>query len=181
MLHHVKVLGFYFIQDCIDGVMINVLTSSVEDCQFNLWLGQTKDYKIGICCISANHAALISKRKDWWAGKSEWRACLLADGCFSELTSTIKIITSSKFNLFLPWFPWKTAHLALNNNHSPLLSLSFLHIILFHSADYWINIKNYLVYSCQSIKFPWYDFKQFLFVEYLFIMRIVHILIYFIF
>jgi len=29
--------------------------------------GQTKDYEIGICCFSANHAALRRKSKDWLA------------------------------------------------------------------------------------------------------------------
>jgi hypothetical protein len=28
-------------------------------------LGQTKDYEIGICCFSAEHAALRNKSKDW--------------------------------------------------------------------------------------------------------------------
>jgi len=44
-----------------------VLTSSVLDRGFELLSGQTKDYKIGICCFSANHAALRSKSKDWLA------------------------------------------------------------------------------------------------------------------
>ena len=39
-------------------------------------LGQTKDYKIGICCFSTKHAALMSKIKDWLARNqdnvSEW-------------------------------------------------------------------------------------------------------------
>jgi hypothetical protein len=30
-------------------------------------LSQTKDYKIGICCFSAKHAALRRKSKDWLA------------------------------------------------------------------------------------------------------------------
>ena len=30
-------------------------------------LGQTKDYKTGICCFSARHAALRSKSNDWLA------------------------------------------------------------------------------------------------------------------
>jgi hypothetical protein len=38
--------------------------------------GQTKDYKIGICCVSAKYAALRSKSKDWLARNqknvSEW-------------------------------------------------------------------------------------------------------------
>ena len=34
---------------------------------FKPWSGQTKDYKIGICCFSAKHAALRRKSKDWLA------------------------------------------------------------------------------------------------------------------
>ena len=38
--------------------------------------GQTKEYKIGICCFSAKHAALRKKSKDWLARNqdnvSEW-------------------------------------------------------------------------------------------------------------
>jgi hypothetical protein len=38
--------------------------------------GQTKDYKIGICCISVKHAALRRKNKDWFVRNrdnvSEW-------------------------------------------------------------------------------------------------------------
>ena len=41
-----------------------------------LRLQQTKDYKIGICCFSAKHAALRRKSKDWLARNhnnvSEW-------------------------------------------------------------------------------------------------------------
>jgi hypothetical protein len=38
--------------------------------------GQTKDYKIGICCFSTKHVALRRKSKDWLARNqdivSEW-------------------------------------------------------------------------------------------------------------
>ena len=47
--------------------MASVLTSSVVDRGFKSWLGQTKDYKIGICWFSAKHAALRKKGKDWLA------------------------------------------------------------------------------------------------------------------
>ena len=51
----------------ICGVMVSVLASSAvnrgPECRF----GQTKDYKIGICCFSAKHAALKRKSKDWLA------------------------------------------------------------------------------------------------------------------
>jgi hypothetical protein len=39
----------------IGGVMVSVLASSVVDRGFEPGSGQTKDYKIGICCFSANH------------------------------------------------------------------------------------------------------------------------------
>jgi hypothetical protein len=41
--------------------MINVLTSSTVDHGFEPRSGQTKDYKIGICCFSAKHAAWSNK------------------------------------------------------------------------------------------------------------------------
>ena len=47
--------------------MISVLASSAIDCGFEPRLGQTKEYKIGMCCFSAKHAALRSKSKDWLA------------------------------------------------------------------------------------------------------------------
>ena len=47
--------------------MVSVLTSSAVDRGFEPWSGQTKDYKIGICCFSAKHAALRRKSKDWSA------------------------------------------------------------------------------------------------------------------
>jgi hypothetical protein len=39
------------------GVMVGVLDSSAVDRGFEPRSGQTKDYKIGICCYSAKHAA----------------------------------------------------------------------------------------------------------------------------
>jgi len=40
----------------IGGAMIHVLAPSVVDCGFNSWLGQCKDYEIGVCCFSTKHA-----------------------------------------------------------------------------------------------------------------------------
>ena len=52
--------------------MVSVLASS----GFEPRSGQTKDYKIDICCFSDKHAALRSKSKDWLAryqnNVSEW-------------------------------------------------------------------------------------------------------------
>jgi len=42
----------------MDGVMVGMFASSVLDCGLKPRLGQTKDYKIGICYFSAKHAAL---------------------------------------------------------------------------------------------------------------------------
>ena len=42
-----------------------------NQCGFKPLLGQTKDYKNGICCFSANQAALRRKNKDWLARNQE--------------------------------------------------------------------------------------------------------------
>jgi hypothetical protein len=69
--------------------MVSVLALSVVDIGFEPRSGQTKDYKIGICCFSAKHAALRSKSKDWLARFRimcpSGATYLSADCCFSEL------------------------------------------------------------------------------------------------
>ena len=56
--------------------MVSRFVSSAVDHGFEPRSGQTKDYKIGICCFTANHAALRRKSKDWLARNqnnvSEW-------------------------------------------------------------------------------------------------------------
>ena len=47
--------------------MVSMLVSSAVDCGFEFQSGQTKNYKIGICCFSTKHAALTNKSKDWLA------------------------------------------------------------------------------------------------------------------
>jgi hypothetical protein len=47
--------------------MVSVLALSEVDHGFEHRSGQTKYYKIGICCFSAKHAALRRKSKDWLA------------------------------------------------------------------------------------------------------------------
>jgi hypothetical protein len=64
----------------ISGIMVSMLASSAIDRGFEPRSGQTKDYKIGICCFSA---------KTVWLGikimcPSE-TTCLPAACCFSEL------------------------------------------------------------------------------------------------
>ena len=69
--------------------MIRMLTSSVVDRWFEPRSGQTKDYKIGVCCFSAKQAALRRKRKTGWLGirimGASGATCLPVDCCFSEL------------------------------------------------------------------------------------------------
>ena len=45
----------------IGAVMVSILALSVIYRGFEFGSGQTKDYKIGICCFSSKHA----KSKDW--------------------------------------------------------------------------------------------------------------------
>ena len=49
----------------IDGVMVSVFSSNDVDRGVEPRSGQTKDYKIGICCFSAKHASLRIKNKEW--------------------------------------------------------------------------------------------------------------------
>jgi hypothetical protein len=73
----------------IGGVMVSMLTLSAVYCGFEPWLGQTKDYKIGICSLSFKYKALRRKSKDWLARNqnnvSSGVTCLSTDCCFSEL------------------------------------------------------------------------------------------------
>jgi hypothetical protein len=56
--------------------MVSVLSSSAIESGFEARSGQSKDYKIGICSISAKHALLRRKNRDWLARNednvSEW-------------------------------------------------------------------------------------------------------------
>ena len=74
--------------------MVSVLASSVVDRGFEPLVGQTKDYKIGICCFSTKHAALRRKSKDWLARNqdnvSEWGDISIR-GLLFRWVNTIKI------------------------------------------------------------------------------------------
>jgi len=49
----------------IGGVIVNVLASSAVDHGLKPLSGQTKDYKINICCFFDRNAAIRSNNKDW--------------------------------------------------------------------------------------------------------------------
>ena len=74
--------------------MVSVLTLSEVDRGFEPWSFQSKDYKIGICCFSAKHAALSRNGKDWLARNqnnvSEWGDMSIG-GLLSQWASTVKI------------------------------------------------------------------------------------------
>ena len=78
----------------LGGVMISVLASSTVDRGLEPWSGQIKDYKIGICFLSAKHAAFMRKSKDWLARNqnnvSEW-SDMSTLGLLFQWASTIKI------------------------------------------------------------------------------------------
>jgi hypothetical protein len=73
--------------------MVSVLASSVVDRGFDPRSGQTKDYKISICCFSAKHAAVRNKNTDWLAGNqnnvSEW-SDMSTRGLLFQWASTMK-------------------------------------------------------------------------------------------
>ena len=52
--------------------MVYMLSLTAVDRGFDI--GQTKDYKVGICCFSARHTVFRSKSKDWltWNQDNEW-------------------------------------------------------------------------------------------------------------
>jgi hypothetical protein len=62
-------MSLMYMQFCVHDIYPSVLSSWPRS-------SQTKDYKIGISCFSAKHAALRRKSKDWLARNrnnvSEW-------------------------------------------------------------------------------------------------------------
>ena len=78
----------------IGGVMVSMLASSAIDRRFEPQSGQTKDYKIGICCFSTKHTTLRRKSKDWSA-RNQNTVCEWSDmsnrGLLFQRDNTIKI------------------------------------------------------------------------------------------
>ena len=74
--------------------MVSMLILSGVEHGFEPQSGQTKDYKMGICCFSTKHAALKRKSKDWLAQNqnnvSEW-SIMSTRGLLFQWASTIKI------------------------------------------------------------------------------------------
>ena len=58
------IISYQIYLNRICGVIVGVLASSAVDRGFESRSGQTRDYKIGICCFSAKHA----RAKISWPG-----------------------------------------------------------------------------------------------------------------
>ena len=69
--------------------MVSMSASSAVDRGLESLFGHTKDFKIGMHCVSAKYTALGRKVKYWLGCKqdnvSKWAKCLFADCCISEL------------------------------------------------------------------------------------------------
>ena len=61
-------LNKFYLLNSIGGVIVSIL---ILNYGFDPWSHQIKDYEIGICCFSTEHAALRSRSKDWLA-HSQW-------------------------------------------------------------------------------------------------------------
>ena len=83
----------------IGDVMVSVLVPVAVEFGFESRSGQTKDYKIGICCFSSKHAALRSKSKDWLVRNqnnvSEWNNMSIR-GLLFYRTSTVHCKNTTK-------------------------------------------------------------------------------------
>ena len=78
----------------MDFCKVRVLAYSAVDRGFGPLSGQTKDYKISMCCFSLKQAPLKSKNKDWLARNqdhvSEW-SDMSTRGLLCQWVSTLKI------------------------------------------------------------------------------------------
>ena len=59
----------------ISGVMVIILASSAVDHGFKPWLEENKEYKIGICCLSAKHTTFLAHltQRVMWGIAITWR------------------------------------------------------------------------------------------------------------
>jgi hypothetical protein len=84
----------HIIMNRMCGVMVSMLASTTVDRGFEPRSGQTKDYKIGICCFSAKYAALGERAKTgllWIRIMCEW-GDMSIHGLLFQWASTIKKI-----------------------------------------------------------------------------------------
>jgi hypothetical protein len=91
--------------------MVSVLALSAVDRGFEPQSGQTKDYKIGICCFSTTYAALWKKNKDWLELKlcsffsiHFWLIECVSDCCLISISNCSAMLWREQVNYrwFLP-------------------------------------------------------------------------------
>ena len=76
--------------------MVSMLASCMVDGGLESRSGQTKDYIIGMCCLSSTYASLRRKSQDWFAGNqdtsnvSEWGDMYICK-LLAQWASTMKI------------------------------------------------------------------------------------------
>jgi hypothetical protein len=125
----------------ISSVMASVLVSSVVDRGFENQSGQTKDYKIDVCCFSAKHTALRRNIKDWLARNqdnvSEWGDMSIR-GLLFQWASTPTKRKSRSFHWKLPC----SRHMA-----EKLLSCRWATIAhyLHGNGDFWFYFQRWKV------------------------------------
>ena len=122
----------------ISGVMVSIVASSGLDRGVKSCSGQTKDYKVGICCFSAKHAALMRKRQDWFARNQMYVLALSLSWSYGSWIYNYKYVPMQsvpmlrvwiplmarciRYNIILYWCQW----LATGLWFSPDASLSFI-------------------------------------------------------
>ena len=126
----------------------------IIDRGFEPRLGHTKDYKIGICCFSAKHAALRRKSKDWLVRNqnnvSEWNH-MSTRGLLFQWASTIKFQLSC-------WSSTKhtssSSHWKLTCSHHDTAEelLNWRHTKITHSITDWS--RHFLLYFPKLPNFP---------------------------
>ena len=92
----------------IGGVMVSVFTTNAVSRAFEPLSGQSKDYKIGICCWSAKHTASSRKSKNLLARNEDnvsyWIDKFLR-GLLFQWASTMKVqlsvLVEYKANVFI--------------------------------------------------------------------------------
>jgi hypothetical protein len=91
---HIDLCKIRLYHICFVFIFSSILSHLVLDCGYESRSGQTKDYKLDICCFSAKHAELRRKSTDCLAlnqdNVSEWDN-VFTQGLFFQWTSTIKI------------------------------------------------------------------------------------------
>jgi hypothetical protein len=140
----------------ISSVIVSVLASSAVDRGFESRSGQTKDYQLVCVAYNAKHAELGRKSKDWLPRNqdnvSEWSDMYICGLLFplantKKKTKRVGLEKSGHhhhlINLVSPWYSYKIAELALNNNRSLTKAVTYSFYI---SPTMYV----YCVYSAMS-------------------------------